>query len=240
MGTTLIIVELLIIGFQVLVWAGLLLHHFDAIPAWPEPLKGCNALFVGVLVGTAYTLGIVCDRVLGHLSTVVQAGVRHVIDTRQSKSNSGTYEASVQKRPRADEKERILEFYARHIYAPHAYGALENANRHIRLLRATCVNSIIMAITLFLWYRSDYKRLSISLLILALFSLLAWLMSSRMRKKNVLMLYRGWQEEQAAEASERQRPDAPKEQTLTPRHDDGEWAGPTSDQGHTPTGPATK
>jgi hypothetical protein len=240
MGTTLIIVELLIIGFQVLIWVALLLRHLGAIPNWPERLEGCHTLLIGFLVGTAYTLGIVSDRVVGHVSTIFQAGVRHVIDTRQSKSNSGTSEASVQERPPADEKAHIREFYAHHIYGPHAYDALENANRQIRLLRATCFNSFIIALMLSRWYPSKYKPLWRSLFILAFLSSATWIASYRMRENNLKHVYHAWQREQSTEASERESPEAPEEERFIPAHDDPKSTPATLPEGHTLTPPAIK
>jgi hypothetical protein len=189
MGTTLVIVELLIVGFQVLIWVALLLWHFKAMPAWPEELNQSDALLFAFAAGTAYMLGIVCDRVLGHLSTLSQIflrwfwtltkrlwarverlSIKRFDDGHRSERHSATSEAAT---PSVDEKSLIQDFYRNQIYRPQAYEALENASRQIRLLRATGVNGIIIAVILFAWYPSHYKPLWILLASLGFASFLA-------------------------------------------------------------------
>jgi hypothetical protein len=200
MGTTLIIVELLIIGFQVLIWVGLLLSHFKAMPTWSEELNRSDTLLFAFVAGTAYTLGIVCDRFLGHASTLLQALLECLRDKRRSKTSSGTPQAKGQERLPTDEKSLIRDFYANHIYRPQAYEALENVNRHVRLLRATGFNSIIIAGMLFAWHRSDCEPLWISLALLGLVSCVAWVATSRRWKTNLTSVFRAAQREELAKA----------------------------------------
>ncbi len=77
MSTTLIIVELLMIGCQVLVWVVLLLNRFhprlipDEVKTL-ENVKACAPLLATLAIATVYTVGVVGDRFVGHLSTNVQ------------------------------------------------------------------------------------------------------------------------------------------------------------------------
>ena len=77
MGTTLIIVELVIIGFQVLVWVTLLLwlvlypNHvcLDQLKGWFSGLKDWVPVVALLVLAMAYTLGLVFDRSLGFLTS---------------------------------------------------------------------------------------------------------------------------------------------------------------------------
>ena len=205
MGTTLIIVELLIIGFQVLIWVGLLLSHFDGLPIRPEELSERDPLLVGFLVGAAYTLGIVWDRVLGHTSTwLLQPVVRGVRRTKRRPVpalRKWLYDRVRHFRDKSDDQEetdKIDDFYRNHIFRPHAYEASENANRQVRLLRATGFNSVIIGGMLFAWHRSEYKALWITLAILGGLCFLAWMLSTITRKRNRADLYHAAQREESA------------------------------------------
>jgi hypothetical protein len=214
MGTTLVIVEVLITGFQVLIWVGLLLSHFNAMPPCPNELNRNDTVLFAFVVGAAYTLGIVYDRVLGHLSTLSQVFIKwswgrikslRLIEDRsegyRSKMGSATFRGKTQERsPATDEKNLIDDFCTNQIFRPQAYEALENANRQIRLLRATTFNSIITAGMLFAWHRSEYQPMAISLTILGVLCLVAWLMSHSRRQTHRASVYYAAQREELAKA----------------------------------------
>ena len=90
MATTLVIVELLITGFEVLIWVSLLLWHVGAIPISPLDKLKEPTLLVPFLVGTTYTLGIVWDRFLGHTSTLFQDVSSAYVVTAKTTPNART------------------------------------------------------------------------------------------------------------------------------------------------------
>jgi len=77
MGTTLVIVELLIIGFQVLVWAALFLwplpkEWFSSLcldKDWARLLQEVTPLLSVGALAAVYTLGLVFDRFVGWATT---------------------------------------------------------------------------------------------------------------------------------------------------------------------------
>ena|GEM_PF-2555239 len=142
MGTTLIIVELVIIGFQVLVWVALLLG-LDWIPF--AKLKDWIPL-VGVLaLALAYTLGIVFDRFFGFFTSKIQKKLlnpdshnwcKHLRFILPRYIRTSNYKPDEAKKKRFD------------IMLKHsdAHRELENIVRQIRLLRATYINTLIIFI----------------------------------------------------------------------------------------------
>jgi len=168
MGTTLVIVELLIIGFEVLIWISLLLRQLcPGVCSLLDALKGWDPL-LAVVVGTAYTLGIVCDRFLGNVSVFVQDHKYHeclcdILKARRVIQWLSEKCTSIRRSLRKDQPDREhlaqndrphIDFYTSEIFLPHAFDALENTNRQIRLLRATTVNSFTTFFVLLIWYRS--------------------------------------------------------------------------------------
>jgi hypothetical protein len=122
MSTTLMIVEFLIIGFQVLAWIVLLLIPPTQLKDLVVQLKewGDWVPVVGVLVlAVAYTLGIVFDRFLGFCISKL---------LRDNPSDPATVKRNY-----------IL---LRH---PEANRQLENSAPRTRLLRATSFNALIIA-----------------------------------------------------------------------------------------------
>jgi hypothetical protein len=80
-GTTLVIVELLIIGFEVSLWVALLIWRLSGLEptsqdiwpwTWLDRSEELFPLLATGTVATAYTLGIVFDRSIGHVSTLLQ------------------------------------------------------------------------------------------------------------------------------------------------------------------------
>lgn len=187
MGTTLVIVELLIIGFEVLIWISLLLRQFcpgvcsllDALKAW-DPL-------LAVVVGIAYTLGIVCDRFLGNMSVFVED---HKYVERLFAIFKARKDLPDLNCPEFDGRPD-KEFYTNDIFLPHAFDALGNTNRQIRLLRATSINSFITFIVLLVWYRSydDLCFVDVLLLAIGFVSAWNWYMSRKTYYRNVIRCY---------------------------------------------------
>ena len=201
MGTTLVIVELLIIGFEVLIWVVLLLWRFDAIPIGLDDLKDCGPLMVTFVLGTAYTLGIVGDRFLGHLSTLVGW-------LCLCWKESSTGEAAAQKETPKGAQDDL---YLTEIFQPHAYDYFENGNRQKRLLRATCFNSLFTALVLFFGYPLHRMPWTVALLLLTFVSAGTWWMSHATQKKSWGRLCSAMQRKQERPASimgspERSRP----------------------------------
>ncbi len=169
-STTVIIVELLIIGCQALVWIILLLGWLTPSAVSleklkkPDNLKTCAPLLVSVVVVAAYTVGVVGDRVLGHLSTSVQTFCGH-----DPYCPGGA----------------VREFYMTEVVRSHAYEYFQTSERQIRLLRATGINSFITMIVLVIAYRKHLGRtwlLSVFLLLLSIASAWTWYKTREMVK----------------------------------------------------------
>jgi len=189
MGTTLVIVELLIIGFEVLVWLGLLLWKpldlgalFQNCSAqtWLDQWKELLAI---AGVAAAYTLGIVFDRLLGHASILLQQ--------RRRQHPKATSEAYHDRGPQQ-------RFYASHILLPHSYEIFENTGRQKRLLRATFFNSFAIAVVLSIFYRSysGFRTLLALFIVLGLISAWTWYRSHKMLELKLLELYNAKREEE--------------------------------------------
>lgn len=126
MGTTQIIVELLIIGFQVLTWV-VLLFGVDRISC--DTLAMLKKWFplVGVLgLAAAYTLGSVFDRLLGFIIDRLQE-VRIGTDSDVEERKETQYRVMLSNTTDASKH-------------------LHNVNQQKRLLRATCVNAVMIAL----------------------------------------------------------------------------------------------
>ncbi|MBN1359688.1 MAG: hypothetical protein JW993_03800 [Sedimentisphaerales bacterium] len=153
------IVELLIIGFQVLLWVGLLFWALsDGKDACTQSLKELDRWIPVLGVGTfaaAYTLGLLFDRLIGNLSALVQAKL--LPNRSKDVSDQG---ASI-----------LLQHHD-------AWAYIESVNRQIRLLRATCFNSLLTMFVVLVWYKPCWI---IPWLLLAVFvaSSVTWPMSSR-------------------------------------------------------------
>jgi len=190
MGTTLIIVELMIIGCEVLTWVVLLLRKLSPTLRTViclDSLKACSPLLATFAVAIAYTLGVVGDRFLGHASTLVQ--------TRLDRMPYMT----------RDDAQR--DFYMTEIFRPHAHDYFQDSNRQIRLLRATCFNSVITALVLLFFYRRPWKDwkdwkpwkawvLSLSLLFLGFVSGFTWYMTDRTLRERLYEFYSACQKNQ--------------------------------------------
>jgi hypothetical protein len=207
-STTLIIFELLIIGFQVLVWVALLLHklHPELIPVGklkdPKILKAHTPLLATLLatfaIAIAYTFGIVGDRLIGDVSTILQWAKKTVQSVGREKSGQSQ-----------DTQDAAREFWYSEIYRCHAYDSFETANRQIRLLRATFVNSMMTIAVVIGWHRlvrrenwrrlvrrknwhwpvSREKQLLVSLAALALISVCTWCITAKMQERKMTALY---------------------------------------------------
>ncbi len=182
MSTTLIIVELLIVGYQVLVWVILLLgwRRPDLVPLKElrkaENLKALAPLLTTFLIATAYTFGVVGDRFLGHLSTEIQSGLG--------------------RQPCPPPGNPVGDFCLTKISLPHAYDYFETSSRQVRLLRATGVNSTItLAVLLALWYRKGWKigmLVPLLLLFLAIASFWTWWMTHETLTMKQNAFYNAW------------------------------------------------
>lgn len=164
MGTTLMIVELVVIGFQVLVWVGLLL--------WPVLGRECSldrlkelGDWVPVLaiagLAVSYMLGLVFDRSVGSLSWLLQKFAKFVraklLTHRTLKGNETKCDESGKKAQCIWSNEKDIWTNERYImlYRAEAYKHLENLGRQRRLLRATCVNTVIALIVLAIRHPCD-------------------------------------------------------------------------------------
>jgi hypothetical protein len=170
MGTTLVIVELLIVGFQVMVllapvfWA--LFHVALGLPedaaalkkwlaAWPN-IKDWMPLLTIPMLGAAYTLGLVFDRLYGLLGQMLGARQMRNRPAEQSRS------------PSADDISRLM------LAHPDLISRIERPLFHIRLLRATCFNCLIGAFLILPTLGLRPWRVSVGLLLLCLLSAVAW------------------------------------------------------------------
>jgi len=186
MSTTLIVVELLMIGCQVLAWVVLLLIRLcpQLIPSdqmEPENVKEWTPALATFAVVIAYTVGVVGDRFLGNVSTCVQL--------RLHKTSQ-------------DIAER--EFYMTEVFRPYAHDYFETSNRQIRLLRATCFNSFITALVLLFGYWSFCKKawlLPVLLVVLTLVSGGTWYMTYRTLHERHKEFYRACQKNQVGSTS---------------------------------------
>ena len=82
----------------------------------------------------------------------------------------------------------MREFYMTEIFRPYANNYFETANRQIRLLRATCVNSFITLIVLLVGYWPYWKKvwlLPVFLLILVLVSCGTWYLTDKTLKERL-------------------------------------------------------
>jgi hypothetical protein len=136
-GTTLIIVEELVIGFQVLAWVGLLVG-IEWVACWE---LGNWIPVVGVLLlAAAYTLGIVFDRFLGVCSS-------WVLDTEWKWIQPITDKLREWLKYHKDDTKTItetaLDIMLRY---PPAQRHLENRERQKCLLRATGFNSLLFVV----------------------------------------------------------------------------------------------
>jgi hypothetical protein len=182
MSTTVIIVELLIIGVQTLVWVVLLLGRVSPDLISLEELDKPE-LLATVLVATAYTVGVVADRFLGNLSTNIQK-----LRARDPYNPGGA----------------AREFYMTEIFKPNAHEHFQTSERQIRLLRATGVNSFITMIVLVAGYREYLWRtwlLSGLLLLLAGVPAWTWCATRRMVNAAHAEFYRACEKDQKQPAS---------------------------------------
>jgi len=160
-GTTLIIVELVIIGFQVLVWITLLLWpvlkpnlvHLKHLKDW-VPVVALSVLAM------AYTLGIVFDRSLGCLTSTLKLTSK---ETQETLKRNHYY---------------IM------LNNPETYRQWENVERRVYLLRATFFNSFIIAGIVWYKYRSRWK-IWLPLAILAI-AFITWC-EARLRSDDALV-----------------------------------------------------
>jgi len=142
MATTLVIVEFLIVGFQVCVWLGLLLGKCSPqARIWIFSHRELDPFIATYALATAYTLGIVFDRLFGAFSSVLQH-VSKWLAERPKKSKGSS-----------DDQYRLILHY------PEAYAQLQQINRQTRLLRATFWNSLICALIVGIAYRSGWSIL---------------------------------------------------------------------------------
>jgi hypothetical protein len=145
MGTTSLIVELLIIGFQVLallaVFSWSRSHGFpfsdeelkNWFAHWTPLLKDWMPLLTIGMLGAAYALGIAVDRFYGCLGSTVLAVWRRL--SRQfprRKPHSA--------RNARDIGDQVIQLVVRR---PDLLAHTEGLSRHIRLLRATFYNGLI-------------------------------------------------------------------------------------------------
>lgn len=183
MGTTLIIVELVIIGFQVLVWVALLL--------WPvldpkyicfDQLKDWVSVAALSVLAVAYTLGIVCDRFLGFLtSTSCFQWLISKFEWLRSKLKCDRQNSQTGKP--TSTRYHYAYMMLKHI---EVYKQWEYIDRRIRLLRATSVNAfLIVLIGCFRYGLWLYWRFWLPLFILAILSALTWCYE-RSRSDNAL------------------------------------------------------
>ena len=175
MSTTLIIVELLIVGCQTLVWVALLLRRFNPSLVPIEELRRPE-LLATVLIATAYTLGVVGDRVVGHLSTRTQ-----VLCGYGDPCDPDVIAAR--------------EFYLTEVFKPSAHDYFETSSRQIRLLRATGFNSVVTALVLLLYWKHRKKAwlLPVLLVLLGVASFVTWYLTDRTQKARYFELYRACQ-----------------------------------------------
>lgn len=168
MATTLVIVEFLIVGFQVCVWIGLLVWKYCDMDDILMCLKEWSPLSATCALALAYTLGVTFDRFAGAISAWVQKKTKRA---RRSLSRKG--QEAVDRTPSVRETPDDVALRATRLMLkyPEAYAYWEQLNRQIRLLRATCVNGLICAIVVLFFYRSVW---CIPLVPLTFISAYAW------------------------------------------------------------------
>jgi hypothetical protein len=175
MATTLVVVELLIIGFQVLALIALLLLKVDpslasyASPAklhewlenWTPVLKEWVPLLALWTLAGAYTLGLVFDKLLGLLGWGITAGLRRLLP-KMLRDLIAPHDPS-------DSIERLKLRYA------HLEGRVENFLRHIRLLRATFWSTLLASVLVGWAFPSHLWGVSLGLFLISFLTCAAWL-----------------------------------------------------------------
>ncbi len=152
MGTTQIIVEYLVIGFQVLVWVVLVLwrllpveqheHVLGRLRSWPP-------LSAAAVIPLAYTLGLVFDRSVGLLTTILKSLKGLLPDrivellTKSWKWLRKRLDLSVDTEVNNGATRTEKDFYIMLTY-PEAYKLVQKGLHHTVLLRATFFNSLLI------------------------------------------------------------------------------------------------
>jgi hypothetical protein len=194
MGTTLVIVELLIIGFQVLAWIVLLLIPFtnlkgDNLVKTLKELEGWVPVIVVLVLALAYTLGIVFDRFLGWITLHIQ-DVSSNPDIRKKHRFIGfcislvkvvlikclprkIFQYLISKCQTIYDINYDIREKHRYILLAHAEAnkQLENVTRQISLLRATFFNTFL--IFLIVSFKYDFLK-ALWLLPVSIVALLTW------------------------------------------------------------------
>ncbi|MBN1360610.1 MAG: hypothetical protein JW993_08460 [Sedimentisphaerales bacterium] len=152
MGTTLLIVEYLIIGFQVMVWVGLLLWTFmDSACVDLAKSHNCSPVAVTILLAAAYTLGFVFDRFIGCMS--LKTWAKRSRDNPSENPNlegrsNNLLSPRVQKPVKSAVNEQGIKEWRVMLKYSHVLPYIENQSRLKRLLRATCINSTFTMLAL--------------------------------------------------------------------------------------------
>jgi len=197
MGTTLVIVELLVIGFQVLVWVGLL--TWPLISSHLEQLKDFKELLTIGAIAAAYTFGLVFDRSIGLCTSRMQSSRllgRLRKDWASTDSTSRWQEyikcrvkcildriLKPEKNGNGQDDRRENSWELRKQGKSDAVRLIDDLDRQKRLLRATCLNAfLIAAVARIRWSLGGW--VVVLLLLAGLGAFLAWLdLDRRIRGK---------------------------------------------------------
>lgn len=182
MGTTSLIVEMVIIGFQVLVWMSLIvliLFGYKGID--PSKLKDWSAVISLALVGTSYTLGLVFNGFIAAVFVHWESSLwtsfvnRSDREGRIGPAHVRTGPAHVRTGPGQ------MRAYITAFNSDASEDLTREANRH-SLIRATSLNLVLIGITSLVWVNKQYGfwlRLDLAILLSSLLliglSLFTWL-----------------------------------------------------------------
>jgi hypothetical protein len=169
-GTTSLIVEMVIIGFQVLVWMSLVvLILFGYKDIDPSKLKDWSAVISLALVGTAYTLGLVFNGFIGAVFVHWEFSLWEWLNRPGREGRRGPAQ---------------MRAYITAFNSDASEGLTSEAHRH-SLIRATALNLVLIGITSLVWAHKQYGfwlRLDLAIVLSSLLliglSLFAWFLLS--------------------------------------------------------------
>jgi hypothetical protein len=209
MGTTSLIVEMVIIGFQVLVWMSLIvLILFGYRDIDPAKLKDWSAIISLALVGTSYTLGLVFNGFIGSVFAHSESSLWKSFVTRSGREGRRG-PAQIPTDPGQ------MRAYITAFNSDASEDLTSEAHRH-SLIRATSLNLVLIGITSLVWVTKQYGfwlRLDLAILLSSLLliglSLFTWFGLSVTYYWHLCSVYDAMKESQEKDASGREQ-SAPK------------------------------
>ena len=200
MGTTSLIVEMVIIGFQVLVWMSLIvliLFGYKGIDI--SKLKDWSGAISLALVGTSYTLGLVFNGFIGAVFAHWEISLwEWFVKLSDRKGRTGPAQS------RTDPAQ--MRAYLTAFNSDASEQLTREFNRH-SLIRATSLNLVLIGITSLVWVNKQYGfwlRLDLAIvlssLLLIVLSLFTWLLLSVTYYRHLGNVYDAMKESQEKDA----------------------------------------